>query len=120
MKLHSLLAFTLVYFFLVTSSKFPSVVGDDVGSVISASLFEQLLKHRNDPACEGKGLFTYNAFCTAARSFGGFGTTGDFNTRKRELAAFLAQTSHETTGYIILITYSIFTSYIYINHNLIK
>ena len=36
-------------------------------------------------------------------SFGGFGTTGDVNTRKRELAAFLAQTSHETTGIISLI-----------------
>ncbi|OMO55724.1 Glycoside hydrolase, family 19, catalytic [Corchorus capsularis] len=28
----------------------------------------------------------------------GFGTTGDLTTRKRELAAFLTQTSHETTG----------------------
>ncbi|CAI8608951.1 unnamed protein product [Vicia faba] len=34
----------------------------------------------------------------AARSFNGFGTTGDDNTRKKELAAFLGQTSHETTG----------------------
>ncbi|TKY70268.1 Endochitinase protein [Spatholobus suberectus] len=98
MKLDIISAFTLVYILLVTSSEFPRVVGDDVGSVIDASLFEQLLKHRNDPACEGKGFYTYNAFVTAARSFGGFGTTGDLNTRKRELAAFLAQTSHETTG----------------------
>nr|POE45675.1 endochitinase [Quercus suber] len=33
----------------------------------------------------------------AAQSFNGFGTTGDVTPRKRELAAFLAQTSHETT-----------------------
>ncbi|XP_020216512.1 endochitinase [Cajanus cajan] len=97
MKLDTIIALTLACV-LVTSSEFPSVAGDDVGSVIGASLFEQLLKHRNDPACEGKGFFSYNAFVTAARSFGGFGTTGDSNTRKREVAAFLAQTSHETTG----------------------
>ena len=36
-------------------------------------------------------------------SFGGFGTTGDVNTRKRELAAFLAQTAHKTTSIISLI-----------------
>ncbi|KAG5069628.1 hypothetical protein JHK85_002005 [Glycine max] len=80
-------------------SEFPSVAADDVSSIISASQFEQLLKHRNDQICEGKnGFYSYNAFVTAARTFDGFGTTGDVNTRKREVAAFLAQTSHETTG----------------------
>nr|XP_023885416.1 endochitinase-like [Quercus suber]POE69614.1 endochitinase [Quercus suber] len=76
----------------------PSGGGDDVGSLISLSLFNELLKHRNDNRCPSHGFYTYDAFITAARSFGGFGTTGDVNTRKRELAAFLAQTSHETTG----------------------
>ncbi|KAJ7953208.1 Chitinase [Quillaja saponaria] len=74
----------------------PSSGGGDVAAVISADLFNQLLKHRNDGQCEGKGFYTYDAFITAARSFGGFGTTG--NTGKREIAAYLAQTSHETTG----------------------
>ncbi|KAF3947902.1 hypothetical protein CMV_026033 [Castanea mollissima] len=72
--------------------------GGDVGSLISASLFDQMLKYRNDPRCKSNGFYTYNAFIAAARSFNGFGTTGDVTTRKRELAAFLAQTSHETTG----------------------
>ncbi|XP_031276022.1 basic endochitinase-like [Pistacia vera] len=70
----------------------------DVRSLISKDLFEQILKHRNDAACEGKGFYTYEAFVNAANSFGAFATTGDTNTRKREIAAFLAQTSHETTG----------------------
>lgn len=39
----------------------------------------------------------------AARSFAAFGTTGDVNTRKRELAAFFGQTSHETTGKLLLL-----------------
>ncbi|MBA0653341.1 hypothetical protein Goklo_020529 [Gossypium klotzschianum] len=43
-------------------------------------------------------LIVLSLIITTARSFNGFGTTGDLTTRKRELAAFLAQTSHETTG----------------------
>lgn len=74
----------------------PGVSG--VGSIISEGLFNQMLKYKNDPRCPSNGFYTYNAFITAARSFNGFGTSGDVNTRKRELAAFLAQTSHETTG----------------------
>ncbi|MED6193992.1 hypothetical protein PIB30_024302 [Stylosanthes scabra] len=72
--------------------------GGDVGSIITSSIFDQMLKYRNDPRCKGNGFYSYNAFIAAARSFGGFGTTGDVATRKKELAAFLAQTSHETTG----------------------
>lgn len=76
----------------------PPSGGNNIGSLISRDLFEQMLKHRNDAACQGKGFYTYDAFIAAANSFGAFGKTGDTNTRKREIAAFLAQTSHETTG----------------------
>ncbi|KAG5582060.1 hypothetical protein H5410_052687 [Solanum commersonii] len=77
----------------------PGPSGGDIGGVISNSMFDQMLKHRNDNACQGKNNFySYNAFINAARSFGGFGTTGDTTARKREIAAFFAQTSHETTG----------------------
>ncbi|XP_006367374.1 endochitinase-like [Solanum tuberosum] len=75
------------------------VTGGDLGSVISNSMFDQMLKLRNENSCQGKNnVYTYNAFITAARSFPGFGTTGDSNTRKREIAAFFAQTSQNTTG----------------------
>ncbi|KAF3794693.1 Endochitinase [Nymphaea thermarum] len=46
--------------------------------------------------CSGKRLYTYNAFILAAESFAGFGTTGTNVTRKREMAAFLANVMHET------------------------
>uniref|UniRef100_A0A2P2LEU5 Uncharacterized protein MANES_11G106100 n=1 Tax=Rhizophora mucronata TaxID=61149 RepID=A0A2P2LEU5_RHIMU len=72
--------------------------GGDLGSIISRSMFEQMLKHRNDVACPAKGFYTYDAFISAAKAFPGFGTTGDVPTRKREIAAFFGQTSHETTG----------------------
>ncbi|KAL4654809.1 hypothetical protein ACB092_01G406900 [Castanea dentata] len=91
MKLFSLILFFLAFFLLGTSA-------DDVTSVINSALFDRMLKHRNDAGCKGKGFYTYNAFVDAAKSFNGFGTTGDITIRKRELAAFLGQTSHETTG----------------------
>ncbi|XP_077246309.1 basic endochitinase C-like [Tasmannia lanceolata] len=69
-----------------------------VASIITPSLFDQMLKHRNDPTCQGKGFYTYNAFSDAANAFDGFGTVGNVDTRKREIAAFLAHTSHETNG----------------------
>ncbi|KAJ9146889.1 hypothetical protein P3X46_029104 [Hevea brasiliensis] len=72
--------------------------GGDISSLISRDLFNQMLKHRNDGNCPGKGFYPYDAFIAAAKSFGGFDTTGDSDTRKRGIAAFLAQTSHETTG----------------------
>ncbi|KAG5512913.1 hypothetical protein RHGRI_038667 [Rhododendron griersonianum] len=72
--------------------------GGDISSLISKALFEKLLPNRNDPACEGNGFYTYEAFIAVAKEFGGFGTTGDDDTKKREIVAFLAQTSHETTG----------------------
>ncbi|KAK1297230.1 Basic endochitinase A [Acorus calamus] len=69
-----------------------------VTSLVSRALFNQMFKHRNDAGCAARGFYTYDAFVAAANSFGGFARTGDTNARKREIAAFLAQTSHETTG----------------------
>ncbi|CAK9157216.1 unnamed protein product [Ilex paraguariensis] len=60
----------------------------DVGSIISRTQFDQMLKHRNDAACLAKGFYTYDAFVSAAKSFGAFGTTGATDIRKREIAAF--------------------------------
>ncbi|PON82707.1 Glycoside hydrolase [Trema orientale] len=71
-----------------------------VADIISSDLFEEMLSHRNDPLCERQQFYTYDAFIAAANRFPSFGTTGDLSTRKREVAAFLAQTSHETTAKI--------------------
>ncbi|KAJ7540008.1 hypothetical protein O6H91_11G118300 [Diphasiastrum complanatum] len=69
-----------------------------VASLISKDLFEQIFTHRNDVVCPAHGFYTYEAFLAAAATFNGFATTGDVVTQKRELAAFFAQISHETTG----------------------
>ncbi|KAF4382806.1 endochitinase [Cannabis sativa] len=72
--------------------------GGGLGGLISRATFDNMLKHRNDGACPARNFYTYDAFISAAKAFPGFGTTGDDATKKREIAAFLAQTSHETTG----------------------
>ncbi|TVU31836.1 hypothetical protein EJB05_23549, partial [Eragrostis curvula] len=69
-----------------------------VGSIITRSVFDNMLKQRNNAACPAKGFYTYDAFIAAAKAFPSFGNTGDLATRKRELAAFFGETSHETTG----------------------
>ncbi|CAL2241269.1 unnamed protein product [Prunus armeniaca] len=70
----------------------------DIGSLVSRNTFNQMLKHRNDGGCPAKGFYTYDAFIAAAKSFPNFAKTGDAAAQKREIAAYLAQTSHETTG----------------------
>ncbi|GJN09185.1 hypothetical protein PR202_ga27167 [Eleusine coracana subsp. coracana] len=68
-----------------------------VGSIITAQMFESMLSHRGDNPCQG-AFYTYDAFIKAANDFPDFGNTGDDETRRRELAAFFGQTSHETNG----------------------
>ncbi|KAI8553947.1 hypothetical protein RHMOL_Rhmol05G0056600 [Rhododendron molle] len=80
------------------STPTPGPSGGGISSLVSADLFNRMLLHRNDGACPAKNFYTYDAFVSAAKAFGAFATTGDTATQKREIAAFLAQTSHETTG----------------------
>ncbi|OWM68267.1 hypothetical protein CDL15_Pgr004749 [Punica granatum] len=96
--MRSLCALALLVLVSITALEANAQQRGGVGSIISLPLFDQMLKHRNDAACPGKGFYTYDAFIAAANSFRGFGTTGVVETRKREVAAFLGQTSHETRG----------------------
>lgn len=73
--------------------------GVAVGSpVLSRQLFDSIFLHKDDAACPAKDFYTYDSFVHASRCFPRFGNTGSLTTRKREVAAFLAQISHETTG----------------------
>ncbi|KAG9138247.1 hypothetical protein Leryth_001468 [Lithospermum erythrorhizon] len=72
--------------------------GDDLSSLITKDMFEEMLKNRNDPRCGAVGFYTYDGFIAAAKLYPEFGNVGDIETRKKEIAAFFGQTSHETTG----------------------
>ncbi|KAA8549802.1 hypothetical protein F0562_001486 [Nyssa sinensis] len=80
-----------------TATPCPGPSGGDITNLITRSMFDDMLKHRNDVACPVRNFYTYDAFIAAARSFPGFATTGVDTTRKREIAAFLGHTSHEAT-----------------------
>lgn len=65
--------------------------------IIPREAFDQMFLHKNDPACEGT-LYTYDNLAAAAAAYPAFGATGSADVRRREVAAFLANISHETTG----------------------
>ncbi|KAK3026933.1 hypothetical protein RJ639_040339, partial [Escallonia herrerae] len=69
-----------------------------ISSLISEQLFDSLFLHKDDPACPANNFYTYASFLQASRSFPKFGNTGSQVRRRSEVAAFLAQVSHETTG----------------------
>ncbi|MEO5730148.1 MAG: glycoside hydrolase family 19 protein [Byssovorax sp.] len=67
--------------------------GSRFGAILSRSVFETMFPNRS-------GFYTYDALVAAAATFPGLATTGDADTRKREVAAFLANVSHETGGLV--------------------
>ena len=71
--------------------------GSSVADYLTEDLFEAILKNRNDPICPARGFYTYESFLEAAKNFSDFGTTGDQETRKREIAAFFGLTSYLTS-----------------------
>ncbi|CAK8544471.1 unnamed protein product [Lathyrus sativus] len=91
----SLLLFSSTLFLRVESWYSPII---PISSLISKSLFDSIFLHKDDTACPAKNFYPYQSFIEASKSFPEFGTTGCLATRKREIAAFLAQISHETTG----------------------
>ncbi|XVE93968.1 hypothetical protein REPUB_Repub01dG0240000 [Reevesia pubescens] len=73
-------------------------ISGGLADILTREIFEEMLPYRNDPRCHAVGFYKYEAFIAAAKSFPDFATTGDDATKKREVAAFMGQTSHETTG----------------------
>ncbi|WNG45400.1 chitinase [Archangium minus] len=66
-----------------------------VGGVLSPAMFYNMFPNRNL-------FYSFESFFAAASTFPTFATTGDVDTRKREVAAFLANVAHET-GHLVYI-----------------
>ncbi|KAK8914004.1 Chitinase 10 [Platanthera zijinensis] len=69
-----------------------------ISSLLSEELYNTIFLHKDDVGCPAKGFYTYDSFINATGFFPNFSSAGSLDTNKRELAAFLAQISHETTG----------------------
>ncbi|CAH2072087.1 unnamed protein product, partial [Thlaspi arvense] len=81
-----------------TEARKHSIKPAPITRLVSRSLYDSIFIHKENNACPAKGFYTYEAFVEATRRFPRFGSVGTSTTRRREVAAFLAQISHETTG----------------------
>ncbi|XP_040380402.1 chitinase 10-like [Oryza brachyantha] len=84
-------------------STFVSAAGRRARSHVASIVTEEMYNasffiHKDDAACPARNFYAYSAFVRAAERFPRFGGAGGRGTRRREVAAFLAQVSHETTG----------------------
>ncbi|MFC0097778.1 glycoside hydrolase family 19 protein [Micromonospora marina] len=66
---------------------------DDDGALLTGSTFDAVFPGRNP-------FYTYAGLTDAMAAFPAFAATGDERTRRRELAAFLANVDHETGGLV--------------------
>lgn len=55
--------------------------GGSMLSIITSSVFERMLLHRNDTSCQGKGFYTYNSFLSAVNSLARFGMINNVSAR---------------------------------------
>ncbi|XP_057964809.1 chitinase 10 [Malania oleifera] len=98
----SLLLLLLLLLLLISSSSSTAVNGRGGGGgascVISREMFNAIFLHKDDVACPARGFYSYESFVAACRDFPAFAGVGTIWIRRREVAAFLAQISHETTG----------------------
>ncbi|MFQ6633471.1 hypothetical protein Gotur_011789 [Gossypium turneri] len=102
MESSSLISFSLLFGFSILFFGSNGVEArrapPSISYLISENLFNSIFLHKDDNACPARNFYNYTFFIQAAKCFPSFGNTGDIATRKREIAAFLAQISHETTG----------------------
>jgi len=73
-------------------------VTSKMASWFTAQDFASFFPNIDNAACTGKNFFNHCSLLKAAAAFPDFANTGDTQKDKLELAAFLAHTSHETTG----------------------
>ncbi len=72
-------------------------VPSGLSSYLSQEQFDSFFVNKNDPPCKGS-YYSYQAFLSAAQKYPEFLSEGTKEQRLQELAAFLANISHETTG----------------------
>lgn len=73
----------------------------DISNLMTESQFNQMFPNRSNGNCSGgqsANVYTYAALVEASSWFPEFANSGNIEDDRRELAAFLGHTSHETTG----------------------
>ncbi|KAL2920874.1 Acidic endochitinase SP2 [Bienertia sinuspersici] len=75
----------------------PSGGGANVSDIVTQSFFDGIIGQAA-ASCAGKNFYTRAAFLSAVNAFPAFGDSGSSDENKREIAAFFAHVSHETTN----------------------
>ena len=65
-----------------------------LGAILTQDLYEEFFSGHLE-------FYSYDVLIEAAKAFPEFGTTGDETTRKREIAAYAAHVTHETSGLFV-------------------
>lgn len=78
-----------------TPTPTPTPTPNGLGAILSEATFNSMFPGRN-------GFYSYSGLVNAANTFGAFAKTGDTTARKREAAAFLANTAHETGNLVYI------------------
>ncbi|KAM7460927.1 hypothetical protein LguiA_029048 [Lonicera macranthoides] len=74
--------------------------GASVADIVTDSFFNGIVN--SDASCAGRGFYTRAAFLEAVNSFPEFGRTGSADDSRREIAAFFAHASHETSRFCFI------------------
>jgi hypothetical protein len=74
----------------------PPSGGGGLGDILTRNLYEQLFPGH-------LSFYSYDKLIEASKLFPQFGTTGDSTTRKREIAAFAAHVTQETSGLKVIV-----------------
>ncbi|XWS76736.1 hypothetical protein CRYUN_Cryun01aG0203400 [Craigia yunnanensis] len=101
MESSSLIPFSLIFCSILLSFASNGVEARSlppISHLISEDLFDSIFLHKDDNACPARNFYTYDSFIQATKRYSKFGNTGNLVISKSEIAAFLAQISHETTG----------------------
>ncbi|XP_021751974.1 acidic endochitinase SP2-like [Chenopodium quinoa] len=72
--------------------------GSSVSGIVTQSFFDGIIGQAA-ASCPGKNFYTRAAFLNAVGAFPQFGTSGSSAENKKEIAAFFAHVSHETTNF---------------------
>jgi predicted chitinase len=78
-----------------TTPATPSTGTTPFERIVSRAMFDSIFPQRNS-------FYTYDGLVTAAKIYPGFASSGSVTAQKREVAAFLAQVTHETGALVYI------------------
>ncbi|KAH0460282.1 hypothetical protein IEQ34_010945 [Dendrobium chrysotoxum] len=90
-------SFLIPLLLIIVAGELIAVQNCSCAYIVSQEFFDELTCHANPNCDQGNGFYTRDAFLNAWQSYSSFTESPSINDSKREIAAFFANVSHETT-----------------------